>query len=186
MCHTLRPHSKLVKLVAWLWVALCTAGWGATHANEPVGELELKAAYIFNFIQFIEWPDSEGDSAQEMSLCVSPFSPLKRPLSALEGKPAGKGRTLRVRLLEPGNLRQCRVVVLNNMDVEPALRALRTLPVAHGVLTVSDELTFVNPEIVIALALRDGRIVFGISPDAASKAGLTISSRLLRLARAGK
>lgn len=186
MCHTLRPHSKLVKLVAWLWVALCTAGWGATHANEPVGELELKAAYIFNFIQFIEWPDSEGDSAHEMSLCVSPFSPLKRPLSALEGKPAGKGRTLRVRLLEPGNLRQCRVVVLNNMDVEPALRALRTLPAAHGVLTVSDELTFVNPEIVIALAQRDGRIVFGISPDAASKAGLTISSRLLRLARAGK
>lgn len=186
MCHPLRPHSKLVKLVAWLWVALCTAGWGATHANEPVGELELKAAYIFNFIQFIEWPDSEGDSAHEMSLCVSPFSPLKRPLSALEGKPAGKGRTLRVRLLEPGNLRQCRVVVLNNMDVEPALRALRTLPAAHGVLTVSDELTFVNPEIVIALAQRDGRIVFGISPDAAAKAGLTISSRLLRLARAGK
>ena len=43
-----------------------------------------------------------------------------------------------------------------------------------------------TPEIVIALAQRDGRIVFGINPDAAAKAGLTISSRLLRLARAGK
>lgn len=180
------PLRLLTKLVAWLGVALCTVGWSATHANEPVGELELKAAYIFNFIQFIDWPDSEADSAQEMSLCVSPFSPLKRPLSALEGKPASKGRTLRVKLLEPTNLRHCRVLVLSNTDVEPALRALRALPPAHGVLTVSDDLTFVNPEIVIELAQRDGRIVFGINPDAANKAGLTISSRLLRLARAGK
>lgn len=180
------PLRLYTKLVAWLWVALCAVGGGASHANEPVGELELKAAYIFNFIQFIEWPDSEADSPQEMGLCVSPFSPLKRPLSALEGKPAGKGRTLRVKLLEPASLRQCRVLVLSNADVEPVLRALRALPAAHGVLTVSDELTFVNPEIVIALAQRDGRIVFGINPDAAAKAGLTISSRLLRLARAGK
>ena len=84
--------------------------------------------------------------------------------------------------LRDASLRQCRVVVLSNADVEPALRALRALPATHGVLTVSDELTFVNPEIVIALAQRDGRIVFGINPDAAAKAGLTISSRLLRLA----
>lgn len=183
MCLPLRSHTKLV---VWLWVALCAMGGGVSHANEPVGELELKAAYIFNFIQFVEWPHSEVESPQEMGLCVSPFSPLKRALSALEGKPTGKGRTLRVRMLEPANLRQCRVVVLSNADVEPALRALRALPAAHGVLTVSDELTFVNPEIVIALAQRDGRIVFGISPDAATTAGLTISSRLLRLARAGK
>ena len=171
-----------------LWFGLCLLGGlvGLAHATNPVEEPDLKAAYIFNFIQFIEWPDSEADSPQEMGLCVSPFSPLRRPLSALEGKPASKGRTLRVKLLEPASLRQCRVVVLSNADVEPALRALRALPAAHGVLTVSDELTFVNPEIVIALAQRDGRIVFGINPDAAAKAGLTISSRLLRLARAGK
>ena len=77
-----------------------------------------------------------------------------------------------MKLLEPASLRQCRVLVLSNADVEPVLRALRALPAAHGVLTVSDELTFVNPEIVIALAQRDGRIVFGINPDAAAKAGL--------------
>ncbi len=182
MCNTLRLRNLLV---VWLWM-LCGSGWSLARANEPVAEQDLKAAYIFNFIQYIEWPDSEADSAQEMNLCVSPFSPLRRPLSALEGKPVGKGRTLRVRLLEPASLRQCRLLVLNNTDVEPVLRALRTLPAAHGVLTVSDELTFVNPEIVIALAQRDGRIVFGINPDAAAKAGLTISSRLLRLARAGR
>ncbi|MNT68230.1 hypothetical protein D3C72_2064430 [compost metagenome] len=81
------------------------------------------------------------------------------------------------------SLRDCRVLILQNADVEQALRALRTLSQGHGVLTVSDELTFVNPEIVIALTQQEGRIVFGISPDAAAKAGLTISSRLLRLAK---
>ncbi|MBT9510771.1 MAG: YfiR family protein [Acidovorax sp.] len=182
MHSTLRLHNRLV---IWLWM-LCAAGWGVAHANEPVGELELKAAYIFNFIQFIEWPDSDAATASDMTLCVSPFSPLKRPLAALEGKQAAKGRAVRVKLLEPASLRHCRVLILHNADVEPALRALRALPAAHGILTISDELTFTNPEIVIALTEQQGRVVFGINAEAAAKAGLTISSRLLRLAKAGR
>ena len=96
------------------------------------------------------------------------------------------GRTVRVRLLDLPAIRGCRVLIVHNAEVEPVLRLLRTLPPSHGILTVSDEITFVNPEIVIALAQQEGRVVFGISPDAANKAGLVISSRLLRLARGGR
>ncbi len=174
-----------IQLGKILWFGLCLLGGlvGLAHATNPVEEPDLKAAYIFNFIQFIEWPDNDSAMGSELTVCVSPFSPLKRPLTALEGKQAAKGRTVRIRLLEMASLRDCRVLILQNADVEQALRALRTLSQGHGVLTVSDELTFVNPEIVIALTQQEGRIVFGISPDAAAKAGLTISSRLLRLAK---
>lgn len=170
-----------------LWFGLCLLGGlgGQAHAISPVEEPDLKAAYIFNFIQFIEWPDNESAMGSELTVCVSPFSPLKRPLTALEGK-AAKGRSVRIRLLEMASVRECRVLILQNADAEQALRALRTLSQGHGVLTVSDELTFVNPEIVIALTQQEGRIVFGISPDAAAKAGLTISSRLLRLAKVNR
>ncbi|MBD9392760.1 YfiR family protein [Acidovorax sp. ACV01] len=177
-----------IRLRKMLWIGLCLLGGvgGLAHATDPVEELDLKAAYIFNFIQFIEWPDSDMAAGNELSICVSPFSPLKRPLTALEGKPTAKGRTVRIKLLELAGIRHCRMLILQNADVEQALRMLRTLPPSHGVLTIADELTFVNPEIVIALAQQEGRIVFGISPDAAAKAGLTISSRLLRLAKVNR
>lgn len=182
MCNTPRLRNLLV---VWLWM-LCGSGWSLARANEPVAEQDLKAAYVFNFIQFIEWPEGDAAASGDLTLCVSPFSPLKRALAALEGKQAARGRTVRVKLLETASLRQCRVLILHNTDVEPALRALRTLPAAHGVLSISDDLTFVHPEIVIALTEQQGRIVFGINADAAARAGLTISSRLLRLAKAGR
>ena len=178
------PRLRTLLAICW-WVA-CGVGTSVARANEPVADLDLKAAYVFNFIQFIDWPDSDGTPGNEVTVCVSAFSPLKRSLAALDGKQATKDRTVRVRLLDLQAIRGCRVVIIHNAEVEPVLRVLRTLPASHGILTVSDDITFVNPEIVIALAQQEGRVVFGISPDAATKAGLIISSRLLRLAKGGR
>jgi hypothetical protein len=174
------PHRIRLSLCALLAVAAHVPA----HAAPAVEELDLKAAYIYNFIQFVEWPDGDAATGHDMTVCVSPFSPLKRALTALEGRQTSKGRTVHVKLLELPDLRPCRVVVLFNADVEPVALLLRSLPPGHGVLTVSDELTFVNPEVVIALSQQEGRVVFGISVDAAARAGLSISSRLLRLAKA--
>ena len=170
-------------LLIGLWALSCGTG---ARADALVEELDLKAAYVFNFIQFIEWPENEAVASRDWSICVSPFSPLKRPLSALEGKPARKGQPIQVRLLDLGALHKCRVAVLHNADVEPMLRALQSMPAGHGILTIADEMTFASPEIMITLSQQDGHIVFGINASAASKAGLTVSSRLLRLAKAGK
>ena len=179
-----QPLRLLRPLSLGLW-ALCAMSifLSAPARATTMEEVDLKAAYIYNFIQFIEWPGGESGTRHEMTVCVSPFSPLKRPLTALEGKQTSKGATVRVKLLEITDLRPCRVVVLYSSDVVAALRLLRTLPPCHGILTITDELTFVDPEIVIALSQQEGRIVFGISADAAARAGLSISSRLLRLAK---
>jgi len=75
------------------WLALLCGAWTAAHSAEPVAEQDLKAAYIFNFIQFIDWPDSDGAPGNDVTVCVSAFSPLKRALTALDGKQATKGRT---------------------------------------------------------------------------------------------
>lgn len=182
MAHIIRLHKLL-------WIGLCMLGGacGLAHAADSAGELDLKAAYIFNFIQFIEWPDSDQAMEGDWTLCISPFSPLKRPLMALEGRPARRGQPIRVRLLDAAGLRQCRMLVLHSSDnIEPVLRALRALPPAHGILTVVDEAVATSPEIMITLGQQDHRIVFGINTDATTRAGLSVSSRLLRLAKAAK
>lgn len=181
--------STALRLRAALLIGLWSLCWASmARANGPVGELDLKAAYVFNFIQFIEWPDNDPATATQgdWTICVSPFSPLKRPLIALEGKPARKGRPIRVKLLQIDDLRSCQVVVLHATDVEQVLGALRRLPPQNGILTVAEEVTFASPEIMITLAQQDGRVVFGIRADMAAKAGLSVSSRLLRLAKAGQ
>lgn len=164
------------------WLALLCGAWTAAHSAEPVTEQDLKAAYIFNFIQFIEWPEKQG-SGNEFTVCVSPFSPLKRSLTALENKQTTRGQTIKIRHLEAATLRECEALIVHNPDAEHVLRALRAAPQGHGVLTIADDMTFVDPDIVIALAQSEGRLVFHIHPEAATKAGLTISSRLLRLAK---
>lgn len=182
MAHIIRLHKLL-------WIGLlCVLGGacGLAHATDSAGELDLKAAYIFNFIQFIEWPDSDQAVEGDWVLCISPFSPLKRPLMALDGRPARKGQPIRVRLLDAGGLRQCRMLVLHGADIEPVLRTLRALPPAHGILTVADDAAATSPEIMITLSQQGNRIVFGVNTDATARAGLSVSSRLLRLAKAGK
>ena len=164
------------------WLALLCGAWTTAHSAEPVAEQDLKAAYIFNFIQFIEWPEKQG-SGSEFTVCVSPFSPLKRSLTALENKQTTRGQTIKIRHLEAATLRECEALIVHNPDAEHVLRVLRAAPPGHGVLTIADDMTFVDPDIVIALAQSDGRVVFHIHAEAATKAGLTISSRLLRLAK---
>lgn len=182
----------VLRLHTLLWVGLCVL-WGATgvaHAAPTVEELDLKAAYVFNFIQFIDWPDAAQATEGDWPVCVSPFSPLKRALTALDGKLARKGRPIRVKLADPGELRQCRVLVLHASDVEPMLRALRLQPAPHGILTVADDGSAVvgsaSPDIMITLSEQGGRIAFNINAEASARAGLAVSSRLLRLAQGAR
>ena len=181
--------SAVLRLPTLLWAAACllyaTAGLAQTA---PVAqEQDLKAAYIYNFIQFIEWPDADVAPAEgEWPVCVSPFSPLKRALTALDGKPARKGWPIRVRLADPADLRPCRVLVLHVSDIEPLLRALRLLPPGHGILTVADDPPGGSTDIMITFSEQGGRIAFGINANASTRAGLAVSSRLLRLAKGGR
>lgn len=114
-------------------------------------------------------------------LCIA-LQPVEA-LTALENKQTTRGQTIKIRHLEVATLRECEALIVHNPDAEHVLRALRAAPQGHGVLTIADDMTFVDPDIVIALAQSDGRVVFHIHADAATTAGLTISSRLLRLAK---
>lgn len=185
--HAMYARLRTLSLVLWAGLCLASAG-GRAHASEPVDESDLKAAYVFNFIQFIEWPETDQAEQTDWTVCILPFSPLRRALTALQGRPARKGRPISVRLVESGTLDDCQVLMLHASTPETLLRALRALPPQHGVLTVADGpmLPPANADVMIALVPQAGRVGFTINTDATTRAGLTVSSRLLRLAKAGK
>lgn len=176
-------HSVLLRL-SWslLLAAACALVWQRpAGAQQPVSEHDMKAVYILNFIPFVEWPADSPGGAKDWSLCVSALSPLMRPLHALHDKELPQGQKLRVRLFDPGNAQECRVLVLQGADLErPAHQPLQG---RRGMLTLSDDPAALRAGVMIGLVEQGGRIVFDVDNTAAARAGLVISSRLLRLAR---
>jgi hypothetical protein len=149
--------------------------------SQPAPEYAIKAAYIYNFAMFTEWPvDTLADGAP-ITLCARADHPLRSALESVTDKTI-KGRRLTVRTWDRTHTaRDCQIVVLDNADKEhwKTLKGQAGLP---GVLSIGDDGADMSG-IVIVLGMEDGRLGFSVQSGAARQAGLVLSARLLRLAK---
>ena len=149
---------------------------------QPVPEYELKAAFVYNFALFTDWPPDTAFEGGTLNICINPGSVLRQPLTGL-GDKAVKGRRVSVRHLAAlESLRACHVLFVDRSDRERWLQIKKGLGGA-SVLTISDDEEIGHDGSVIALAMDNNRIVFDIDTRAARQARLVLSSKLLRLAR---
>ncbi len=154
-------------------------------AAQAVTQPALRAAFLFNFAKFTEWPGDIGPSTP-LTLCVLDDSAVEGALSELVGAAPINGRAVSIsRGPSGGRLRACHLLYIgdtNSARTAAILDELRGAPV----LTVSDGSEFIRSGGIIGLIVEDGRIRFVINPDAAQRAGLRLSSRLLQLAKISK
>lgn len=159
---------------------------GAAQA-EPSKLALTKAAFVFNFSKYTEWPArafSADDSA--ISLCIfDAKSDVGQALSKIDGKQA-RERVVRVRVLAPGAAPAgCHILYFERSShaaVSANLQALAGSPV----LTVSDSEGFAALGGVIELVPSELRLGFEVNLHAAEQAELRLSSQLLALARTVK
>lgn len=141
-------------------------------------EYRLKAAFLFNFTLFTEWPEDTGGT---ITVCVVGPDPFGEELDGLNGKTVG-GRRLSVqRRLTGQSPAGCQVVFI----AAPALSVLPSLlEQVNGqpVLTVADSPGAAQRGVALNLGVASNRVTFEANLRAARAAGLTLSSRLLRLA----
>jgi len=161
-------------------------GWGSkAQAQEATpSEYQIKAAFLFHFAQFVGWPEAAlGKRGDPLTYCTLGEDPFHGALdSSLSGKTINE-RPLRVlhlkRAQDPGG---CQVLFLGESEkqsIPAVLSSLRGKPV----LTVGETEHFTADGGMIGFCLEDNKMRFEINLDAAEKAGLTISSRLLSLAK---
>lgn len=172
-----RPHPWHRRLTALTLAALAWAmpatGW--TQADERA----LKAAYLFNFIQFTQWPVSPGEPFQ---LCVLGQSSIDEELARLEGKQVLGTLHIDVRhigLREP--LTGCHVLYVDNSyraQVNDLLGRLAAL----SVLTVTDGDGLADSGLMIEIHKREQRLGFDVNLKVARRARLVFSARMLKLA----
>ncbi len=147
---------------------------------QPVPEHELKAAFVYNFAVFTEWPQEALAAAAPIVLCTGSASSLSPALQSLNDKVVN-GHKLAVRPAAAG-LRACHVLVLGSGDRERWGQIKRDLAGTH-VLTVSDDSSISQDGAMIAMSMVNQRIGFDVDIKAARSARLQLSSKLLRLAR---
>ncbi len=156
---------------------------GAARAEGVAPEYAVKAAFLFNFTKFVEWPPAAyADERSPLKICVLGDDPFGKALQGVKGEEVG-GRRLDLAHLDNDNhLEACHVLFVSRSERDRLPRILADL---HGapVLTVGDTPGFTDQGGMINFVLEGSKVRFDINQDAAERAGLKISSRLLALAK---
>ncbi len=147
-------------------------------------EYQVKAAFLYNFAKFIDWPPSAfSDSKQRFDICVYGRDPFGTALEdALLGKTIGERRVGLGRAAQFQDLASCHVVFISASAHESAADLANRLK-GRAVLLVGESEGFAASGGTIQFTIEDNRVHFVINPDAADRAGLKISSKLLALAK---
>lgn len=150
-------------------------------ASVHASEASLRVAFVYNFLKFIEWP---AKAKQPLSLCALGAQGITRDALTLVEKKSHEQRLTRVVYLD----RQRDIELLLNdcqMLYRPEGNGRLSLPaeLPPGVLLVADEPDPSDTRVAIALRrTADNRIEFSVNEAAIARAGVQVSSQLLKLA----
>ena len=150
----------------------------------PSSEYELKAAFLFNFAKFVDWPsNSFANPADAFSVCIVGADPFGRALDdALLGKTVEQHPVSIIRVRRVGDLTHCQILFVPASESRLLPEILAKLR-GQCVLVIGETDDFASSGGVIQFTLEENRVRFFINTDAADRAGLKISSKLLALAK---
>lgn len=153
----------------------------ASAQTPTASDVVVKAAFIFNFAKFTEWPALPSGAA--IVVCVTGDEAIAAALVQTVGRQMISGHPVEVRTgQDRATWPACHVLFIADAAVRRGaggLGGITGLPV----LTVSDSRGFSRSGGIIELYIESQRVQFAINTDAAERAGLHLSSRLLQLAR---
>lgn len=171
-------RSCVVGLTSFLILCIPIVG----HTETSSGEYSLKAAFIFNFAKYIEWPLSAFKGKEEICIGTLGRSQLDKELAALSGRNV-LGRTILIRQFNsPEEATQCHILFISRPELAKLgyiLDTLKDLPV----LTIADSDEFCKSEGMLSLMSERGKIVFDVNIQETQRARLKLNPQLMRLAK---
>ena len=178
---------KLGRLVASalmfaVWITATTPTSTLAQSQEA-SEYQVKAAFLYNFAKFIEWPaDGTWKEGDPLTICVVGEDPFGATLDdTVRGKTV-EGHHVVIRRLRPKqSWRGCRIAFLSSPHKEDPLTLGSSTPA--GVLTVGETKGFAEQGGMINFVVEEDKVRFEVNVDAAERSGLKISSKLLSLAK---
>lgn len=177
----LTPRTLLRAGCCFVLLAMCVLP--ARQACAQSREYQVKAAFLFHFAHFVEWPSSTSTNAAPFCIGVLGNNPFGNALDRMVRGEAIAGHKIAIKYSRTvDDLESCRIVFIDKSEMPHMSDILKKLN-NRAILTVSDYDDFARRGGVINFYLTDGKVHFEINPDAAQREQLKISSQLLRLAR---
>jgi hypothetical protein len=164
------------------WVLLGGSVQGVFGALPPDKEHQVKAVFLYNFTQFVAWPES-AFSGKDAPLVVGILGPdpFKDYLDAVvEGEKAATHPIIIKRFQKLEEVENCHILFVGE-PVSQLGEVLRSLKKSQ-VLTVGDVKGFSEKGGMVGFVTQGGRIRLQVNLDAVKSAELEVSSKLLRLA----
>lgn len=174
------PRADLVAF-AFICIALTPGAIATAHAG--VQEYALKAAFLYKFGLYVEWPSSAfSSSTSPINLCVAGQDPFGESLDKMVAGERINGRNVVIRRLKTvGRDSGCHILYIGGSDAQRGAQIIEDVR-GNSVLTVSDARGSGSGAGIIDFVIADNRVRFDIDDEAAAQNGLVISSKLLSLA----
>src|SRR5882672_1930803 len=166
-----------------VWLVAAAVAWTLTsvsrlHAQQPrPGEYQVKAAYLYNFGRFIQWPaKAASNTGDSFTICVLGKDPFGEALAATLADEAINGKNVVAkRIPVPEDAAQCRILFISSSEGDRVKQILSTLNDA-SVLTVSDLPLFSRQGGMVQFTMEGNRVRFEVNLAKTERAGLTMSS----------
>jgi hypothetical protein len=174
-------------LVVALIVALAPFSSRAPAADGALPsdiEYQIKASFVYTVAKFVEWPvGSFASASAPMTLGIVGSGDVSDEIAgALRGKRVHDRDLIVRRIAEPGRPCDCQILYVVGSSPE-AVPVLSDRGASAGVLTVGESPEFAARGGILELAMQESMVQFEVNIDAAQRAGLVISSKILRLGR---
>lgn len=160
-------------------IMLCCFFVGAVHA-QTAPSYQVKAAFLYNFSQFAEWPPAAFNSRDApFVIGILGHDPFGAYLDEIvEGEKAGNRRIIVKRFSSVDEADECHILFVNTSGGAASIRSLRNKPI----LTVSDDADFAKEGGMVRFVTHSNKIKLQVNVAVARTANINISAKLLRVA----
>jgi hypothetical protein len=177
------PWRRVQRLVVMTAIAVCAV---TPFASAQITESALKAAFLHKFVKFVQWPAGALPPGQRLAMCIVGDAAVAGALGRrIEGQ-AIDGHDLTVTVLKPGDPASgCHLLYVSASAIKRSAGLLLNARSA-SIFTVSDADKFAESGGMAQLIVENGRMSFAINLASAQRGRLSLSSKLLSVAKSVK
>jgi hypothetical protein len=146
------------------------------------GEYQVKAAFLYNFIKFVEWPDDRNTRTGIINICVLGENPFDDAFDSIQGETVGNRKFRIKRFRTRQHIDDCQVLFISRSEREDIENILATVK-GLNILTVGDIEGFAQKGVILNFYIENNRVRFEINLNSLRRSGLRISSKVMHLAR---
>jgi hypothetical protein len=178
------PLRKTLGLILLAACSLARAGTLPEAQSQPLSEYEIKAGFLFNFTKFVEWPpDAFADPSVPIVLGIVGDNPVTDLLTETAAGKTVNGRAVLVRRFKEGqDLRSCHILFVSSSEGKHVPQILESVK-GSRVLTVGETNGFAESGGMINFFVEGNKVRLEINLEAAARARLKISAKVIAVAR---